>query len=196
MNSKDYMHRYSQLYSDIDTQINQLSSCSLITLHSADIKSFKNSGQKISETQIENVIEAAKEFDAEIKSFVKKNATEKKTKAKQKPVCMKSTMPPIWNDTKLKTYIENVMNEFEIPSEEAPTEMDTKISHPKSILKKNIVRSEAKRNVGTNVKFLSPNTAEKNLEQSKYKATMTEPIDKHTRSKKKDIKGVRNLGVN
>lgn len=179
MSSRDYFSkRCSQLYNDIDTQINQLSSCSLITLESNDIKSYKSGKKKITNIHIGNVIEAAKEFDAEIKHFVRKNAPKEK-KEKVKRVCVKSTMPPIWNDGKLKNYIENVMNELEIPSPRSEHEMDTPRCQPKSILKKNAVKSEPKRNVGTNVKFLSPNTDQRLLqEQLNYKATTTEAIDK------------------
>ena len=78
MTSKDcFSKRCSEIFGEIDTEINRLSSCSLLTLRSNDVVNFKDYRRKISESKINEVIEAAKELEMEVKDFVKRNSEEK-----------------------------------------------------------------------------------------------------------------------
>lgn len=166
MSSMNHLSRsFSQLYCDIDkieTQISKIScNASLSTVDSNSVATENHDKKsQISTAQLDEIINAAKEFNRETKKFTneeKKKSMEKTKGKRAKSIYLKSTMPPIWDKKKLDSYIENVMNELDVSLDvDIDTDVENtksdEVKQTKSILKNN-PRNNLKRNIGTNVKF-------------------------------------------
>ena len=148
--------RFSMFYADIDSQLSFIANSeSYLSENSRQKnKSQISDDLNISNMDIDNLLDYAKEFEDELKSYVKSNNLKKKAATKlinevKKPPSMTSVFPPIWNDEKLSSYIQEVLNDLVI---EKPQEViKCQIEPQKKSLKD--VNSKVKRNVGVNVKF-------------------------------------------
>lgn len=170
---------FNKFYNDIETQISKISTPSLSTLDSCyyyDVDQQENDEIKkgttnASSKKIQKVIKAAKELNNEVKRLTSKEQekNEKMTKKKPRSICFKSTMPPMWDEKKLKAYIDNVMKELdtcidldhkeeeEELIEEKEKNSNVQVSEKKLKLKNNSPQNNLKRNIGTNVNFVVRN---------------------------------------
>lgn len=149
--------RFSMFYADIDSQLSFIANSeSYLSENSRENnnKSQINDDLNISNMDIDNLLDYAKEFEDELKTYVKKNNLKKNSAIKlinevKKPPSMTSVFPPIWNDEKLSTYIQEVLNDLVI--EKPQDTIKCNVEHRKKSLKDG--SSKVKRNVGVNVKF-------------------------------------------
>lgn len=184
MNSKNrFSERFSQLFNDIDTQLSQLNDFNSYCSHSTltnDVRRKRSTTMKILDKEIENVINAAKEFDKGAKNFIKKSVKETFKDNKKKMKKKNSSIPPIWDEKKLDGYIEGILSGITIPSDEEEEENEDEEEMPEIKIKalnvntdaqkplvKSILKSDKskdiKRHVGTNVKFLIHASSEKDV---------------------------------
>lgn len=167
MENKNLLDRMSEkfnsFYDDIDTQMNHLrnsdSFLSQLAQQSDDAKLLdKMRDGQISDHDIDELVKSAKEFEREVKNYVKENRLKEKIAQKQqkpKVMLVKSQVPPIWNDDKLNLYIESILNEMiQVEEPAQKSENLPEVPSIKPILRKAEKPSKIlKRNVGTNVKF-------------------------------------------
>ena len=108
--------RFNMFYADIDSQLSFIANSeSYLSENSRENYSHLN----ISNMDIDNLLDYAKEFEDELKTYVKKNNLKKNAAVKlnnevKKSPSMTSVFPPIWNDEKLSTYIQEVLNDLVI----------------------------------------------------------------------------------
>ena len=161
--------RFSMFYADIDSQLSFIANSESYLSENMQEKNNitqRNDDLNISDMDIDNLLDYAKEFEDELKIYVEKNNLKKKAatilnnEVKKTP-SMTSVFPPIWNDEKLSTYIQEVLNDLVI---EQPKEViKCKVEPRKKNLKDG--HSKVKRNVGVNVKFKIDQT--KDIDQMK-----------------------------
>lgn len=213
-------HQFYSLMDQVETQMSKIScskSLSLSTLESCNVaaasqntpKRSSSADKKPSKTEvsknvvvakIQKVVKAAKELDNEVKKTSQQQQQRNTPVINKKPksIYFKSTVPPIWDKQKHGKFIENVMNDLNVPLEidEENCCNDEVIEFKettKSILKNN---SNAKRNIGTYVKFISePPTQDKRQQQQRKQQHhvvekiqyVEKPIGKKTHSIKSNV---------
>lgn len=162
--------RFSRFYDELDMEMNRLpasdSTFSDFSMHSDDAKLLNRMEKgEISMKAVDDLIETAKEFDVELKSYIEKNNLRKKV-ARSKPVKpprnVKSSFPPIWDEEQHNRSIDATIDEilktrpyqddFELDEDDVELPQKQSAVVVKPILKTGTSKTK-KRDVSTSVKF-------------------------------------------